>query len=368
MRIDSSTTVGLEMDWPILVSLVLIFALISIGLQILENDRQRRKLVVAAGDNQETRQRGRLFLYTALILGLLTLVVNYIMGITASLAAAHIDEVTGPVSLFGLPGLWFTVLTLLVYTVAILGIAALFLKNERIEMPEFLADLHDAGKFGALDRQVQIDHYSAQLDALIRTRNAARDRQSTSGEFAELFTAHESVTRPRFKDQRRYLWSAPERMARVRHFHRRILLNYRVAAGKWLLPLAVIAVVCVWVTFSKAVSMNDGGTGQDLLLAWGAASVLALLALVAQYRCELGKVLLKSRKEFISDQTEIECRRILSEAAADVAEARAARAAAAKQAAPAAVVHGNANTRPAAKGETGVLLRIGSLEIRRRAR
>ncbi|WP_207344327.1 hypothetical protein [Arthrobacter sp. E3] len=49
--------------------------------------------------NLETRQRGQQYFYTVMILGLLTLVVNYIVGITSSMAASHFDEVSDPAGL-----------------------------------------------------------------------------------------------------------------------------------------------------------------------------------------------------------------------------------------------------------------------------
>lgn len=137
-------------DGPVLIILFLFFVLMSIAIQWLENGSQRGKLSVVAGPNQETRQRGRQFFYTVMILGLLTLVANYITGVTLSMAASHIEEVTDPVSLLSLPGIGFTVMTLAVYAVAVSVIAGFFLRKERIELPELLADLHDARKFGAL--------------------------------------------------------------------------------------------------------------------------------------------------------------------------------------------------------------------------
>lgn len=351
----------LDGDWPVFIIIFLVLALISISVQILENGRQRRKLVVAPGANQELRQRGRLFFYTALILGVLTLLVNYVLGITASMAAAHIEEVQDPVSLLSLPGIGFTTVTLAAYVAAILVIAVLFLRNERIELPELLADLHDARKYGALDSPRQIAHYTAELDALCRRRDAARERQHTSGEFASLFTGQESTARPGLREQLRHLRADPQQRARRRHFHRRILLNYRVAAGKWLLPLALTAAVSLWFAIQEWLAPQNGTADPELATLWGVAFILAVAATAGQYRCEVGKVLLKSRKEFIANQTEAECRAILADAAAEVAEARAPRGLAA-------VVPANANARAAGDGDTGVLLRIGRWEMRRRPR
>lgn len=351
----------LEADWPVFAIFFLVLALISIGVQILENRRQRRKLVVAPGANQELRQRGRLFFYTALILGVLTLVVNYITGITASLAAAHIDEVQDPVSLLSLPGIWFTVLILAIYVAAILVIAALFLKNERIELPELLADLHDARKFGALDSPRQVAHYAAELDELCLVRDGVRKRQGLAGAFLELFTSQESTARPGYGEQLHHLRGAPGRRERMRHFHRRLFLNYRVAAGKWLLPLALLAVVSLWFAVQESVAPEDGTTDSELVILWVISCVLAVAACAGQYRCEWAKALLQSRKEFISEQTEAECRSILADAAAEVAEAAARREVAA-------VVPAQHDAHAAGEGDAGVLLRFGRLEVRRRPR
>lgn len=362
MADTTEVTIVLEDDWPVLVIFFLVLALISIGVQILEYGRQRRKLVVAPGANQELRQRGRLFFYTALILGVLTLVVNYITGITASLAAAHIDEAQDAWSLLSLPGIGFTVLILATYVAAILVIAALFLKNERIELPELLADLHDARKFGALDTPRQVAHYTAELDALCLVRDGVPKRQGTSGEFLELFTSQESTARPGVREQLRHLRSAPGRRERMHHFHRRLFLDYRLAAGKWLLPLALLALLSLWFAVQESIAPEDGSTDTELVIFWVVSFILAVVAFAGQYRCELVKALLLSRKEFISGQTEAECRSILAEAAQDVADADAARRAAA------AVVPAQQHARAAGDGDAGVLLRIGRLEVRRRPR
>ena len=66
--------------------------------------RQRSSLRTT-GPNHETRQRSRQFFYTVMVLELLTLVVNYIVGITSSMAASHIEEVGNSVSMLSLSGL-----------------------------------------------------------------------------------------------------------------------------------------------------------------------------------------------------------------------------------------------------------------------
>ncbi|WP_104089139.1 hypothetical protein [Arthrobacter sp. GMC3] len=311
-------TILIEDDGPLIVISFLVICLISITVQILENARQRRKLAVVAGPNQETREKGRLFFYTVLILGLLTLVANYVVGITSSIAATHFGEVKDPIGLFSLPGFNFTLLTLLLYAVAILVISGLFLRSERIELPELLADLHDARKFGALDSPRQIAHYAAELEHLNQTRQAARDRQFTSGDFDSYFTSQESLERPRLRHQIRHLRHHPAHRARNKYFHRRIFLNYGLAAGKWLLPFALISLGSFYFALDELVNPDDAGVDHSLALAWAVAGLVGLLAFASQYRCEVGKVLLKSRKEFISNQTEAECRSILEQATADL--------------------------------------------------
>lgn len=314
MREGNTLTITIEDDGPLLVIIFLVIALISIGVQILENARQRRKLAVEAGHNQETRQRGRLFFYTVLVLGLITLVVNYVTGITSSMGAAHIDEVTDPISLLSLPGIGFTGLTLVVYAVSIVVIAALFLKNERIELPDLLADLHDARKFGALDSPRQIAHYTAELGQLRHGRDADRAKQFTDGDFDRWFTVHESQERPRMRQQIRYLRNHPDHRARTAYLHRRLFLNYRLAAGKWLLPLGLLAGSSFFFGAKELVAPGDGGTDYSLVVAWGLACLLGIAAVAGQYRCDVGKVLLRARKEYVADQTEAECGAILEEA------------------------------------------------------
>lgn len=311
-------TIFIEDDGPLIVVSLLIVCLISIAIQSAENARQRRKLAVVAGPNQQTREKGRLFFYTVLILGLLTLVANYVVGITSSIAAAHFEEVRDPIGLFALPGFDFTLLTLVIYAVAILVIANLFLRNERIELPELLADLHDARKFGALDSPRQIAHYTAELEQLRQIRQADRTKTFTSGDFDTYFTSQESLERPRLRQQLRHLNHDPQHRARSKYFHRRIFLNYRLAAGKWLVPFALIALFSFYLAVQELVEPDDDGTDYSLAVAWAVAGLLGLLTFVTQYRCELGKVLLKSRKEFISEQTDAECRTILEEATADL--------------------------------------------------
>lgn len=318
MNDPSEVTIVVEADGPVLLIIFLVLALISIGIQILENSRQRRKLAVLAGSNQETRQRSRVFFYTVLILGLLTLVANYITGITSSLAASHIDDVKDPVNLLSLPGLGFTFLTLLVYAAAILFIAGLFLRNERIELPELLADLNDARKFGALDSPHQIAHYAAELEQLRQTRNAARAKQFTDGDFAVYFTSRESLDRPRVRQQLRHLRSDPQHRARTAYLLRRLLLNYRLSGGKWLLPFGLMAALSLYFTVQEAINANDGEPDYLLSALWAVAFVLGLAVLAGQFRCDVGRALLKSRKEFISEQTEAECRTILEQAAEDL--------------------------------------------------
>ncbi|MHA7271077.1 hypothetical protein [Arthrobacter sp. HLT1-20] len=314
----SSVIITIEDDGPLLVIIFLVIALISIGVQILENARQRRKLAVEAGHNQETRQKGRLFFYTVLVLGLITLVVNYVTGITSSMAAAHVDEVTDPISLLALPGIGFTGLTLGVYAVSIVVIAALFLKNERIELPDLLADLHDARKFGALDSPRQIAHYTAELGQLRHGREDDRAKQFTDGDFDRWFTAHEAQERPRMRQQIRYLRNHPEHRARTTYLHRRLFLNYRLAAGKWLLPLGLLAGSSFIFGAKELMAPGHGGTDYSLVAAWIVAGLLGVAAFAGQYRCDVGKVLLKARKEYVADQTEAECRAILEEATQDL--------------------------------------------------
>lgn len=311
-------TITIEDDGPVLVILFLVIALISIAVQIQENARQRRKLAVEAGHNQETRQKSRLFFYTVLVLGLITLVVNYITGITSSMAAAHVDEVTDPISILSLPGIGFTGLTLGVYAVSIVVIASLFLKNERIELPDLLADLNDARKFGALDSPRQIAHYTAELGQLRHRRDEDRAKQFTDGDFDRWFTAHEALERPRMRQQIRYLRNHPEHRARTNFLHRRLLLNYRLAAGKWLLPLGLLAGLSFILAAREMVAPGDGGTDFSLVAAWSVAWLLGVAAFAGQYRCDVGKVLLKARKEYVADQTEAECRTILEEAIQDL--------------------------------------------------
>ncbi|MHA7304702.1 hypothetical protein ACX80E_05555 [Arthrobacter sp. TMN-49] len=314
MTDDSEVTIIIENGWPLLVILFFLVSLISLGIQILENARQRRKLAMVAGPNQEARQRGRMFFYTVLILGLLTLVANYITGITSSMAASHIDEVTEPIGLFSLPGLGFTLLTLVLYATAILVVAGLFLKNERIELPELLADLHDARKFGALDSPRQIAHYTAELDQLCQAREQDRAKRFTSGDFATYFTSMEQDDRPRLRQQLRYLRNHPQHRARTKYLHRRLFFNYRLAAGKWLVPLGLLAVMSCFFAMQELVAVRDGGPDRELAITWAIAGLLAIAAFASQYRCDLGKVLLRSRKDFIWDQTEAQCRSILHEA------------------------------------------------------
>ena len=313
-------TILIEDDGQLIVAFFLFVCLISITVQILENGRQRRRLAVVAGPNQETREKGRLFFYTVLILGLLTLAANYIVGITSSIAASHFEDVKDPIGLFSLPGFDFTVLTLVLYAVAILVIAGLFLRNERIELPELLADLNDARKFGALDSHRQIAHYTAELEHLRQTRQTAREKAFTSGDFDTHFTSQESLERPRLRQQLRHLRKLPDHRARNRYFHRRIFLNYGLAAGKWLLPFALISLGSFFFAVDELVNPDDAGTDYPLAVAWAVAGILGLVAFAAQYRCEVGKVLLKSRKEFISNQTEAECLGILEQATADLLE------------------------------------------------
>lgn len=313
-----SVTIIIEDDGPVLVILFLVIALISIGVQVLENSRQRRKLVVEAGHNQETRQKSRLFFYTVLVLGLITVVVNYITGITSSMAASHFDDVTDPISVLSLPGLGFTGLTLSIYAVSIVVIAALFLKSERIELPELLADLNDARKFGALDSHRQIAHYSSELEQLRQTRDGDRAKQFTDGDFDRWFTAQEAQERPRMRQQIHYLRNHPEHRARTTYLRRRLFLNYRLAAGKWLLPLGLLAAFSFVLAAKELVAPGDGGTDYSLAAAWAVASLLGVAAFAGQYRCDVGKILLKARKEYIADQTEAECLTILKEASEDL--------------------------------------------------
>ncbi len=309
----------IEDDGPGLIIIFLIFVLIAIAVQLLENPRQRRKLVIAAGPNHETRQRGRQFFYTVMILGLLTLIVNYIVGITSSMAASHFDEVSDPVSVLSLPGVSFTVVILAAYGLAISVIAAFFMRKERIEIPELLADLHDARKFGALDSLRQITHYTAELDQLRETREAARTKQFTNGDFAHWFTSQESASRPGFRQQLQYFKTNSQNRERSGYLHRRMFLNFHVSTGKWLVLLALLTAASLYFGIAEALGQRDGD--YSLLIAWGVAFVLGLASTAGQYRCDLGKVLLTARKEFISNATEAQCQAILDEAAEDVVAA-----------------------------------------------
>ncbi|MDO5754184.1 hypothetical protein [Arthrobacter sp.] len=256
-----------------------------------------------------------------MILGLLTLVVNYIVGITSSMAASHFDEVSDPVSVLSLPGVSFTVVILAAYGLAISVIAAFFMRKERIEIPELLADLHDARKFGALDSPRQIAHYTAELQQLRATREVARTKQFTNGDFDRWFTSEESVARPGFRQQIQFPKTYSHNRERSGYLHRRMLFNFHVSTGKWLILLTLLTAASLYFGIAQAVGQYDGGGDFSLLPDWGVAFVLGLASVAGQYRCDLGKVLLTARKEFISNATEAQCQSIVDQAAAGVSAA-----------------------------------------------
>lgn len=58
----------------------LLVCLVSVAIHSMENARQRRRLAVVSGPNQETLTHRRRFFYTVLIMGLLTHAAHYIVG------------------------------------------------------------------------------------------------------------------------------------------------------------------------------------------------------------------------------------------------------------------------------------------------
>lgn len=313
-------TLIIEDDGPLLIVLFLLVCLISMAVQILEFKWQRRRLVVTAGPSQKTREKSHLFFYTVLILGLLTLVANYIIGITSSLAASHFEELTDATGLFGLPGFQFTIMILGIYGLAVAIIYNLFVKDERVSFPELLADLNDARKFGGLTGRGQIAHFTQELEALREDRDSQRRKQRTDGEFEQFFTAHEALDRQSYSQQLKYLNKVAKDPSRKRYFHRRLLFDYRVPAGKWLLPLALLTLFSFGFALREAVSMDSNDPDFiDTISIWTVAGILGLIAVIAQYRCEWGKALLRSRKEFVIHQIDAMCQEILAEAQADLA-------------------------------------------------
>lgn len=256
-----------------------------------------------------------------MVLGLLTLVVNYIVGITSSMTAPHIEEEGDPVSMLSLPGVRFTVVILAVYSVAVSVIAAFFLRKERLEIPKLPADLHDARKFGALDSPPAKLPTAPLSSTSCAPRETARSRQFTHGDFDRRFTLEESFGQPGFRQQLRHLRSDSRHRERTGYLHRRMFLNFRMSTGKWLLLLALVTAVSVYGAIVEVLSRNDGEPDQSLLLAWGVAFVVGVVAMAGQYRCDLGKVLLTARKEFISNATEAQCHAILDQARDAVAAA-----------------------------------------------
>lgn len=321
-------SIVIEDDGPVLIIIFLLVCLVSIAVQILDNARQRRKLAVVAGDNQEMRANRRMFFYTVLIIGLLTLVANYIMGITSSLAAGHIDRAEGSLSPLDLPGIAATLVTAALYSLAILLTAKILAKKERLGFPEMLADLNHAWKLGALESSRQIAHYKGEFDQLRTDLDKERAGAFTGGDFDFFFTAHESSERPRFIEQLRYLQSAPHHRARTRNFQRNMLLNYRITAGKWILPFALLAGLSLFFTVWELIAANAGDGDYSLALAWAVACLLGLAATGGQYFCDLSKALLESRRQYISNETAAQCAAILAEATADWDAGPAAKSAA----------------------------------------
>lgn len=315
--------ITIQDDGPVLIILFLLVCLISIAWQISENARQRRKLAVVAGPNQETRSNRRMFFYTVLIIGLLTLIANYIMGVTSSLAAAHINEVQDPTSLLSLPGTAATLITTALYALAIVVTAGLMQKKERLGFPELLADLNDARKYGGLENTRQIAHYQGELEQLQAVHREEQDRAFTGGEFERHFTSHESADRPRLIEQLKYLRTEPHHRARTRSFHRNVFLNYRMTTGKWILPFALLTAACLVLAIWETVAASNGDF--SLATAWVVACLLGFTATGSQYFCDVGKALLESRREYVSAQTEMECRKILDEAAQNLAATSASK-------------------------------------------
>ena len=319
---DTDTvSIVIEDDGPVLIIIFLLVCLVSIAVQTMENARQRRNLAVEAGPNQEMRANRRMFFYTVLVIGLLTLAANYIIGITSSLAASRIDRSEGFLSPLDLPGTTATLVTAAIYALTILATAKMLAKKERLGLPEMLADLNHARRTGALENGRQMAHYENELGQLRAAREAGRTGAFSGGDFDLFFTAHESPGRPRLVAQLRYLNAAPDHRARSRYFLRNMLLNYRTPAGKWILPFALLAGLSLVFTVRESMAAADGDGDFSLALAWAAACVLGLAASVGQYFCDMGKALLESRREYISRQTELECRNILDEAARELAAA-----------------------------------------------
>ncbi len=310
--------ITLEADGPVLIIFFLLICLISIAWQIGDNSRQRRKLAVVAGPNQEARQNRRMFFYTVLIIGLLTLLANYIMGVTSSLAAAHINEVQDPISLLSLPGITASLITVGLYALAILLTASMLARKERLGFPELLADLHDARKFGGLESPRQVAHYQGELEQLRQLHRAERSKAHLGNEFDLYFTAHETARRARLMEQLKFLRRLPDRHSRARSFRRTLFFNYRTTTGKWIVPFALLTVVCLAFAVLEGIAANDGDGDFSLALVWGVAGFLAIMATAAQYFCDVGKVLLESRREYVAQETELECRKILLEAHADL--------------------------------------------------
>lgn len=324
--VNESNGMGIiiEDDGPALIIIFLFICIVSIAFQIMENARQRRKLAVVAGPNQEMRANRRMFFYTVLVIGLLTLVANYIMGITSSLAASHLGELEDSAGLLSLPGTGTTLVTTGLYALAILVTAALMQKKERLAFPELLADLNDARKFGALDSARQVAHYRAELDQLRAERDSERAGPFSGEEFERFFTSHESPGRPGLVEQLKYLKTEQHHRARTRNFQRNILLNYRITTGKWILPFALLAGLSLFFTVRESLAANDGDGDFSLAIVWAVASVLGLAATAGQYFSDVGKVLLVARRNYISHQTQAECLKILADAEAELAAVDAA--------------------------------------------
>lgn len=344
----------IEVDGPVLIIMFLLVCLICISWQVAGNARQRRKLAVVEGPNQQMRQNRRMFFYTILIVGLLTLLANYIMGVTSSLAASHLIEAQDPTSLLSLPGVPATMITIGLYAVGILATAAVLQKKERLGFPELLADLNNARKFGGLENARQIAHYQGELERLQQRHQGDRPRAYSGTDFDHEFTAHESEDRPGLLQQLAYLRHEPRHRARARSFRRTVFLNYRTLAGKWIAPFALLAAMSLSFAAGEFMAANDGD--HSLAVAWAMAALLGAAAVAGQYFCDVGRALLESRREYISQQTRQACRLILAEAEAE-AEGDPAAAKAGARADPAA---------PAACDCWEPVLRIGRWETHRR--
>ncbi|GAA4657230.1 hypothetical protein [Arthrobacter cryoconiti] len=303
-------------SWVVIFFLVL--ALVSISVQIPENARQRRKLSADAGPNQQTREKSHLFFHTVLIFGLLTLIANYVMGVTSSLAATYLSTTKLPFDPFFVPGVLSTVILLLLYMVAVAIIYNLFLRDAHVGLPELLADLSDAQRLGTLNLQ-RISYFCVELDKLRVSRRARRAKAHTDKAFNAFFTVHESLARPTLMEQLTYLKNDARRPARTRYLLKRLFLNYKLAAGKWLVPLAIISLFSFGFTLQELFAPPDGVRDAEVVLTWAAAGVLGVATLAAQWFCELSKVALAARKEFIVNETEEKCQRIIDGAREQIA-------------------------------------------------